>query len=122
MTTSRFQKSSQRLVHRFGTNRTYTKLNTGTATYDVNTQTYTASSTDYVLKTHKVKASDSETKSPSLVDKDVAVILIAGADINFIPNQGDIITDLQGSLTVMQVKEHWAGDAVSLWRLVCAKG
>lgn len=122
MITSRFQKSSQRLVHRFGTERTYKKLNTGSGSYNVDTQTYSASSTDYVIKTHKVKATDSETKSPSLVDKDVAVILIAGADINFVPNQGDVITDLQGSLTVFTVKEHWAGDAVSLWRLICVKG
>lgn len=115
--TSRFQKSSQRLVKHFGTDRTYKKL--GEAVYNVDTQTYTPTETSYVVKTFKARATDSEMKYPSLVDKDVAVILIAGADIAFRPEQGDMISDANSSLTVVTVKEHWAGNSVALWRLVC---
>lgn len=120
MPTSRFQKSSQRLVKHFGTNRVYKKL--GAAAYNVDTQEYTTTETAYIIKTYKARATDSETKSPSLVDKDVAVILISGADIAFRPEQGDLIVDQDGSLTVVTVKENWAGDSVALWRLICMKG
>lgn len=115
--TSRFQKSSQRLVKHFGTDRTYKKL--GTSTYDVDTQTYTSTETTYTIKTYKARATDSEMKSPNLIDKDVAVILVSGADITFKPEQGDVISDATSSLTVVTVKEHWAGDSVALWRLIC---
>ena len=119
-TTSRFQKSSQRLIKHFGTDRTYKKLSS--SVYDLDTQEYVSTETSHVVKVFKARATDQEVKSPNLVDKDVAVILIAGADIAFTPEQGDTITDPQGVLTVQIVKEHWAGDAVAMWRLICTKG
>lgn len=120
MLTSRFQKSSQRLVNHFGTNRTYKKL--GASSYNVDTQEHTSAETTYTVKSYKSKTTDSESRSPNLIDKDVAVILIAGADIAFRPEQGDVILDSSSALTVVTVKEHWAGDSVALWRLICTQG
>ena len=122
MITNRFATQSKRLVDKAGKAITYRRVVDGE--YDpeegevVNTETSTQ------CKAFKVQANNSEIMSPSMIGKDISVFLIAGLDLNFVPKANDFIdySNLTETFTVqvLQVKEHWAGDKVSLWRLVCA--
>lgn len=119
--TNRFQDGSKRLVDRAGKQITYKHM--GDATYDPDLGVV---QTDVTItpKAFKVQANDSEIKSPNLIGKELSVFLIAGKDFTFVPKVGDWITYANKTesydVRVQMIKEHWAGEEVSLYRLVCA--
>lgn len=119
--TNRFQDGSKRLVDRAGRQITYKHM--GVATYDPDFGVVQAE-TVITPKAFKVEANASEIKSPNLVGKDLSVFLVAGKDFTFVPKVGDAITYLNETeshdVRVQMVKEHWAGEEVSLYRLVCS--
>lgn len=119
----RFRDSSERLISRYGTTRTYHKI-TGKH-YDVVTQTMVSSEGLYEIKIFKTEPKDRETKYPNLVNKESAVMMIAAKSIPFKPSVGDLITETYfeetNTFSVEVVKENWSGDSVVSWRLVCSK-
>ena len=121
MITNRFATKTKRLVDKAGKQITYRRVTDGV--YDINTGTVSNTETSTTCKAFKVKASLSETQSPNMVGKDLSVFLVAGLDLSFVPAANDFIdySDLTENYTVqvLDVKEHWAGDLVSMWRLVC---
>ena len=121
--TSRFKDSSQRLVSRFGTLRKY-KRKTGEV-YDVDTQMNVESFTEYEIKIYKAEPKEREIKSPNLVNKEVAVMMVAAADLPSAPVVGDIISDKTHNTTevfrVEVISEYWAGDSVSAYKLICSR-
>ena len=121
MITNRFATQSKRLVDKAGKLVSYRQVTDGV--YDINTGTVSNSETLTSCKAFKVTADISEKDSPNMVGKEVSVFLIGGLDLDFVPKENDFIdyTNLTETYTVQvgQVKEHWAGDLVSLWRLVC---
>ena len=124
-TTSRFLESSIRLVKHFGTEVTYSQEVAGS--YDIETSTTTPPSvTNTVVKAFRAKATSEDLESPNLIGSNYFVYLIAGGDIAFNPQAEDKITVShladETKVTVKEVKQHWAGDRVALWRLVCSSG
>lgn len=121
--TKRFQDSSERLIARYGTIRTYHRI-TGEH-YDVATQTMVSSEGLYEIKVFKTEPKERETRSPNLVNKESAVMMIAAKAIPFKPKVGDLITETYfaetNTFNVEVVKENWSGDGVVSWRLVCSK-
>ena len=121
--TSRFKDSSKRLVSRFGTLRKY-KRKTGEV-YDVDTQMNVESFTEHEIKIYKAEPREREIKSPNLVNKEVAVMMVAAADLPSAPVVGDIISDKSPSTTevfrVEVISEYWAGDSVSAYKLICSR-
>ena len=120
---SRFRNSSKRLIDRFGRMRVY--IHKVDEVYDSVTQTVTGGETLYSIKAYKDEPKEREIKSPNLVDKNVAVMLIAAIDLPIYPSVGDMVTDQYLGTTevfeVAVVTPIEAGDDVSVWRLACIK-
>ena len=118
---SRFRDSSKRLISRFGKTRVY--IRKVGETYDIDTQTTTSSEELYSIKMFKTNPKESEVKSPNLVEKSVAIMMVAASDISFKPKIGDKIKDqylgVDESYEIVQIKENDAGEQVASWRLVC---
>lgn len=121
--TKRFQDSSQRLINRFGTLRTYVRL-VGEE-YDVETQTMTATEELHEVKVFKTDPKEREMKHPNLVNKESAVMMIAASSLAFKPKVGDIVREAYMNETnnfrVETIKENWAGSEIVSWRLVCSQ-
>ena len=121
--TSRFKDSSKRLIDRFGTKRKY-KRKTGEV-YNIDTQTVETTFTEYEMKIYKAEPREREVKSPNLVDKEVAIMMVAASDLPSAPIVGDIISELSvGTTDVFRVEiisEYWAGDSVSAYKLTCVR-
>lgn len=119
----RFKDSSQRLIERFGATRTY-RRRVGEQ-YNVDTQMMEASEELYQVKIFKTEPKERETKSPNLVNKESAVMMVAAKSLAFRPEVGDSITetyfDKTHTFLVEVVKENWSSEAVVSWRLVCSK-
>ena len=118
---SRFRDSSKRLINRFGKTRVY--IRKVGETYDIDTQTTTSGEELYSIKMFKTNPKESEVKSPNLVEKSVAIMMVAASDISFKPKIGDKIKDqylgVDESYEIVQIKENDAGEQVASWRLVC---
>ena len=118
---SRFRDSSKRLIDRFGKTRVY--IRKVGETYNIETQTTTSGEELHTIKMFKTNPKESEVKSPNLVDKVVAIMMIAASDIPFKPMIGDQIRDqylgVDEAYEVTQIKENDAGEQVASWRLVC---
>jgi hypothetical protein len=118
---SRFRDSSKRLINRFGKTRVY--IRKVDEVYDMETQTTSSGEELHTIKMFKTNPKESEVKSPNLVDKVVAIMMIAASDIPFKPSVGDQIRDqylgVDEAYEVMQIKENDAGEQVASWRLVC---
>lgn len=121
MITNRFATQSKRLVDKAGKTVTYRRVSDGV--YDINTGTVVNTETTAPCNAFKVEATVAEESSPNMVGKDVAVFLIGGLDLDFVPKPNDFIdyVNLSEAFTVkvVAVKEHWAGQQVSLWRIIC---
>lgn len=124
MSVQRFKDSSQRLITRYGATRTYIrKLD---AYYDVDSQTMVdAGEAAYPIKMFKTTPKEREVKSPNLVGKATAVMMIAAKDLPIHPIVGDMITETVGGVTttfmVEVVSENWSGEEIVTWRLVCTR-
>lgn len=120
---SRFRNSSKRLVNRYGRTRVYEHKVDGE--YDVDTGTVEDTVTLHSVKVMKVDPRERETKSPNLVNRKVAVMLVAASDLSFYPSIGDTIRDqylgVDDVYEVMDVRSNDAGDEVALWRLICVQ-
>lgn len=118
---SRFRDSSKRLINRFGKTRVY--IRKVDEVYDMETQTTSSGEELHTIKMFKTNPKELEVKSPNLVDKVVAIMMIAASDIPFKPSIGDQIRDqylgVDEAYEVMQIKENDAGEQVASWRLVC---
>ena len=118
---SRFRDSSKRLINRFGKTRVY--IRKVGETYDIETQTTTSGEELHTIKMFKTNPKESEVKSPNLVGKSVAIMMVAASDISFKPKIGDKIKDqylgVDESYEIVQIKENDAGEQVASWRLVC---
>ena len=118
---SRFRDSSKRLINRFGKTRIY--IRKVGETYDIETQTTTSGEELHTIKMFKTNPKESEVKSPNLVGKSVAIMMVAASDISFKPKIGDKIKDqylgVDESYEIVQIKENDAGEQVASWRLVC---
>ena len=118
---SRFRDSSKRLINRFGKIRVY--IRKVGETYDIETQTTTSGEELHTIKMFKTNPKESEVKSPNLVGKSVAIMMVAASDIPFKPSIGDQIKDqylgVDESYEIMQIKENDAGEQAASWRLVC---
>lgn len=118
---SRFRDSSKRLINRFGKIRVY--IRKVGETYDIETQTTTSGEELHTIKMFKTNPKESEVKSPNLVGKSVAIMMVAASDISFKPKIGDKIKDqylgVDESYEIVQIKENDAGEQVASWRLVC---
>ena len=118
---SRFRDSSKRLINRFGKTRVY--IRKVSETYDIDTQTTTSGEELHTIKMFKTNPKESEVKSPNLVGKSVAIMMVAASDISFKPKIGDKIKDqylgVDESYEIVQIKENDAGEQVASWRLVC---
>ena len=117
---SRFRRSSQRLVRRYGALRTYTTVS---EVYDTKTQTTTTTELSYPVKVYKAEPKEREIKSPNLVGKEICVMVVAAADLPVKPNLGDTINsnelDAQTAYRVEAISESWAGETVAVWKLFC---
>lgn len=117
---SRFRRSSQRLVQRYGALRTYTTVS---EVYDTKTQTTATTELSYLVKVYKAEPKEREIKSPNLVGKEVCVMVIAAADLPVKPKVGDTINgnelDAQTAYRVEAISESWAGETVAVWKLFC---
>ena len=118
---NRFRDSSKRLINRFGKIRVY--IRKVGETYDIETQTTTSGEELHTIKMFKTNPKESEVKSPNLVGKSVAIMMVAASDIPFKPKIGDKIKDqylgVDESYEIVQIKENDAGEQVASWRLVC---
>ena len=118
---SRFRDSSKRLINRFGKTRVY--IRKVGETYDIDTQTTTSGEELYTIKMFKTNPEEADVKSPNLVGKSVAIMMVAASDIPFKPKIGDQIKDqylgVDEAYEVIQIKENDAGEQVASWRLVC---
>ena len=118
---NRFRDSSKRLINRFGKTRVY--IRKVAEVYDMETQTTSSGEELHTIKIFKTNPKESEVKSPNLVDKVVAIMMIAASDIPFKPMIGDQIRDqylgVDEAYEVTQIKENDAGEQVASWRLVC---
>ena len=118
---SRFRDSSKRLINRFGKIRVY--IRKVGETYNIETQTTTSGEELHTIKMFKTNPKESEVKSPNLVGKSVAIMMVAASDISFKPKIGDKIKDqylgVDESYEIVQIKENDAGEQAASWRLVC---
>ena len=118
---SRFRDSSKRLINRFGKTRVY--IRKVGETYDIDTQTTTSGEELHTIKMFKTNPKESDVKSPNLVGKSVAIMMVAASDISFKPKIGDKIKDqylcFYEYYEIVQIKENDAGEQVASWRLVC---
>ena len=118
---SRFRRSSQRLVQRYGALRTYN--HTTDEVYNVETQMLESTTQSYTVKVYKAEPKEREIKSPNLVGKEVCVMVIAAADLPVKPKLGDTISgnelDAQTAYRVEAISESWAGETVAVWKLFC---
>ena len=118
---SRFRDSSKRLINRFGKTRVY--IRKVGETYDIDTQTTTSGEELHIIKMFKTNPKESDVKSPNLVGKSVAIMMVAASDISFKPKIGDKIKDqylgVDESYEIIQIRENDAGEQVASWRLVC---
>ena len=118
---SRFRDSSKRLINRFGKTRVY--IRKVGETYDIDTQTTTSGEELHTIKMFKTNPKESDVKSPNLVGKSVAIMMVAASDISFKPKIGDKIKDqylgVDESYEIVQIRENDAGEQVASWRLVC---
>ena len=118
---SRFRDSSKRLINRFGKTRVY--IRKVGETYDIDTQTTTSGEELHIIKMFKTNPKESDVKSPNLVGKSVAIMMVAASDIPFKPKIGDKIKDqylgVDESYEIIQIRENDAGEQVASWRLVC---
>ena len=118
---SRFRRSSQRLVQRYGALRTYNHITD--EVYNVETQMLESTTQSYTVKVYKAEPKEREIKSPNLVGKEVCVMVIAAADLPVKPKLGDTINgnelDAQTSYRVEAISESWAGETVAVWKLFC---
>jgi len=121
--TKRFQDSTLRLIRHFGATRTYRRI-VG-EDYDPNDQVKTYNEELYDVKVFKTDPKERETKSPNLVNKETAVMLIAAKSLPFRPRVGDTITetylDSDETFMIEVIKENWAGEDIASWRLICSK-
>ena len=118
---SRFRRSSQRLVQRYGALRTYNHITD--EVYNVETQMLESTTQSYTVKVYKAEPKEREIKSPNLVGKEVCVMVIAAADLPVKPKLGDTINgnelDAQTAYRVEAISESWAGETVAVWKLFC---
>ena len=118
---SRFRRSSQRLVQRYGAVRTYNHITD--EVYNVETQMLESTTQSYTVKVYKAEPKEREIKSPNLVGKEVCVMVIAAADLPVKPKLGDTINgnelDAQTAYRVEAISESWAGETVAAWKLFC---
>ena len=118
---SRFRRSSQRLVQRYGALRTYN--HTTDEVYNVETQMMQAYTQSYNIKMYKSEPKEKEIKSPNLVGKEVCVRVVAAADLPIKPKVGDTINgnvlDAKTTYRVEAISESWAGETVAVWKLFC---
>ena len=118
---SRFRRSSQRLVQRYGALRTYNHITE--EVYNVETQTIQSYTQSYNIKIYKADPKEREIKSPNLVGKEVCVMVVAAADLPVKPKVGDTINgnelDAKSSYRVEAISESWAGETVATWKLFC---
>ena len=118
---SRFRRSSQRLVQRYGALRTYN--HTTDEVYNVETQMLESTTQSYTVKVYKAEPKEREIKSPNLGGKEVCVMVIAAADLPVKPKLGDTINgnelDAQTAYRVEAIPESWAGETVAVWKLFC---
>ena len=118
---SRFRRSSQRLVQRYGALRTYN--HTTEEVYNVETQMLESTTQSYTVKVYKAEPKEREIKSPNLVGKEVCVMVVAAADLPIKPKLGDTINgnelDAQTAYRVEAISESWAGETVAVWKLFC---
>ena len=118
---SRFRRSSQRLVQRYGALRTYNHITD--EVYNVETQMLESTTQSYPVKVYKAEPKEREIKSPNLVGKEVCVMVIAAADLPVKPKLGDTINgnelDAQTAYRVEAISESWAGETVATWKLFC---
>lgn len=121
---SRFRESAKRLVHRSGRTRVY-EHKVGDGEYDVETGTVTDSVTLHTIKVMKVEPKERDVKSPNLVNRKAAKMLIAAIDLDFKPSIGDKIMDqylgVDDMFEVMDVQSDDVGDQVALWKLICVQ-
>lgn len=135
--TSRFSKSSERLIKRFGRLVCYERISPGEYNVDTgyfedvtdNWLEYFNNLNEYPegrpleVKAYKTDNSYEDTKSPDLIGRDIHTFLIAGNSINFTPKPQDIIrytyNGQEISVVVSRVKENWAGNCVAQYRVVC---
>ena len=118
---SRFRRSSQRLVQRYGALRTYNHITE--EVYNVETQMMQSYTQSYNIKIYKEEPKEREIKSPNLVGKEVCVMVVAAADLPVKPTLGDTINgnelDAQTAYRVEAISESWAGETVAAWKLFC---
>ena len=118
---SRFRRSSQRLVQRYGALRTYNHITD--EVYNVETQMLESTTQSYTVKVYKAEPKEREIKSPNLVGKEVCVMVIAAADLPVKPKLGDTINgnvlDAKTTYRVEAISESWAGETVAVWKLFC---
>lgn len=118
---SRFRRSSQRLVQRYGALRTYNHITD--EVYNVETQMMESTAQSYPVKVYKSEPKEREIKSPNLVGKEVCVMVIAAADLPVKPKLGDTINgnelDAKTAYRVEAISESWAGETVAVWKLFC---
>ena len=101
--TSRFKDSSKRLIDRFGTKRKYKRKTV--EVYNIDTQMVETTFTEYEIKIYKAEPKERERKSPNLVDKEVAIMMVAASDLPSAPIAGDIISELSiGTTDVFRVE------------------
>lgn len=122
--TKRFQDSSQRLITRFGALRNYTHKTE--EVYNPDTQTTEGGvETTLNIKVFKSQPKERELKSPNLVGRETAAMMIAASDLPFSPTVGDTITETYlnttHTFTVEVVTANWAGEGVASWRLICTR-
>ena len=116
-TAGRFKGSSKRLVDHFGMLITYNHI--GKSEYDVETQMVTNTTKSVSVKAFLTQPKYRESKSPNLVGRTGSVVLIAKADLDFIPKLEDILSTNDGELTVVERIAYNAGKDTSMWRLLC---
>ena len=118
---SRFRRSSQRLVQRYGAVRTYNHITE--EVYNVETQMMQSYTQSYNIKIYKSEPKEREIKSPNLVGKEVCVMVVAAADLPVKPKVGDTINgnelDAKSAYRVEAISESWAGETVAAWKLFC---
>lgn len=112
--------TAKRLIHRQGKFVTYLRYTEGT--YNPATSMVENSSETLVpnLKAYKAEVSYRESMSPHLIGKQACAFLIAGLDINFVPQVGDYIDDGEKNKITMVIPTEYV-NGVALWRLVCLR-
>lgn len=112
--------STKRLIDRQGKLVSYVRYSEGSynpATSQISPATETTLPN---LKAYKAEVSYRESMSPHLIGKEACAFLIAGLDINFVPQVGDFINDGVKNKVVAVVPTEYA-NGVALWRLICLR-